>query len=138
DLLTEWYLDGGQRDIDYPFYSRVVSPKASARVFEALLRLQYNLVIPASFVDIRNPDEARLIDEVTRRGLFVSMHHVEPMGVSGFGFLNYWRDHDQDVPFSYARHPDKFAIVWEEYARRWAEYPNVIWQIGLRGIADRP
>ncbi|NLX99768.1 MAG: hypothetical protein GXY83_27035 [Rhodopirellula sp.] len=138
DLLSEWRLDGGKRDIDYPFYEQVVSPAVSARVFEALLRLQHNLVIPASFVDIRNPDEARLIDEATRRGLFVSMHHVEPMGVSGFGFLNYWRDHDQEVPFSYTRHPDKFALVWEDYARRWAEYPNVIWQIGLRGIADRP
>lgn len=138
DLLTEWYLDGGKRDIDYPFYSRVVSPKASARVFEAMLRLQCNLVIPASFVDIRNPDEARLIEEATRRGLFVSMHHVEPVGVSGFGFLNYWRDRGQEVPFSYARHPDKFETIWEDYARRWAVYPNVIWQIGLRGIADRP
>ncbi len=138
DLLTEWYLDGGQRDIDYPYYDRVVSPKASARVFEALLRLQCNLVIPASFVNIRNPDEARLIEEATGRGLFVSMHHIEPMGVSGFGFLNYWRDKGEETPFSYTRHPEKFEIIWEDYARRWAAYPNVIWQIGLRGIADRP
>lgn len=138
DLLTEWYLDGGHRKIDYPFYDRVVSPKVSAAIFESMLRLGYNLAIPASFVDIRNPDEARLIDEASRRGLFVSMHHVEPMGVSGFAFLNYWRERGEEVPFSFFRHRDKFEAIWRDYAARWAKYPNVIWQLGLRGIADRP
>ena len=138
DLLSEWYLDGGARDIDYPYYEHVVSPRASRRVLEALLRLQYNLVIPASFGDIRNPDEARLIDEAARRGLFVSMHHVEPMGVSGFGFQNYWRSRGEEVPFSFTRHPERFEEIWREYAARWARYPNVVWQLGLRGIADRP
>ena len=32
----------------------------------------------------------------------------------------------------------KIVEIWQEYARRWAKYPNVIWQVGLRGIADRP
>ncbi len=138
DLLTEWHLDGGRRDIDYPFYSRVVSPKVSPHVFEAMLRLRYNLVIPASFVDIRNPDEARLVEEASRRGLFVSQHHIEPLGVSGFAFLSYWKEKGEDVPFSFVRHRDRFEHVWREYARRWAQYPNVVWQLGLRGIADRP
>jgi len=139
DLLTEWYSDGGERDIDYPFYAQVTSPKASARVFEAMLRLQMNLVIPASFVDIRNPSEKRLIDDATRRGLLVTMHHIEPLGVSGFGFLNYWRDRGEKVPFSFVRHRDKFETVWRDYAGRWAKYGDqVVWQLGLRGIADRP
>lgn len=138
DLLTEWHLDGGRRNIDYPFYGRVISPKVSAAIFESMLRLGYNVAIPASFVDIRNPDEARLIDEASRRGLFVSMHHVEPMGVSGFAFQNYWREQGQEVPFSFFRHPEKFETIWRDYAARWAKYPNVIWQLGLRGIADRP
>jgi len=138
DLLSEWRLDGGARDIDYPYYEHVVSPRVARRIFEAMLRLGYNLVIPASFVDIRNPDEARLVDEASRRGLWVSMHHVEPMGVSGFGFQNYWRDRGDEVPFSFIRHPDKFEEIWREYAARWARYPNVVWQLGLRGIADRP
>lgn len=139
DLLTEWYDDGGARDIDYPFYAQVTSPKASARVFEAMLRLQMNIVIPASFVDIRNPAEKRLVDDAARRGLLVTMHHIEPLGVSGFGFLNYWRDRGEKVPFSFVRHRDKFETVWRDYARRWAEYGDqVVWQLGLRGIADRP
>ena len=139
DLLTEWHLDGGRRDIDYPYYHLVTSPKVSPHVFEALLRLQCNLVIPASFVDIRNPNEERLVEEATRRGLFVSMHHIEPLGVSGFGFLNYYRDRGEKVPFSFTRHPEKFEAIWRDYAARWAKYGDqVIWQLGLRGIADRP
>lgn len=139
DLLSECYLDGGRREIDYPFYEHVVSPRLSTRIFEALLRLRLNLVIPASFVDIRNPDEARLVEEAVRRGLFVSMHHVEPMGVSGFAFQKYWREKGEEVPFSYARQPAKFEVIWRDYAQRWARYaPQVVWQLGLRGIADRP
>jgi hypothetical protein len=138
DLLSEWRLDGGHREIDYPYYEHVVSPSVARRVFEAMVRLGYNLVIPASFVDIRNPDEARLVEEAARRGLWVSMHHVEPMGVSGFGFDTYWRERGEEVPFSFARHPEKFETIWRDYAGRWAKYPNVVWQLGLRGIADRP
>ena len=28
--------------------------------------------------------------------------------------------------------------AWTFYARKWAEYDNVVWQIGLRGKGDRP
>ena len=104
-----------------------------------MLRLRMNLVIPASFVDIRNPDERRLIDEATRRGLFVSQHHIEPLGVSGFGYLNYWRDRGKPVPYSFTKHPERFEQVWRDYAARWARYGDqVVWQLGLRGIADQP
>jgi hypothetical protein len=104
-----------------------------------MLRLQFNVVIPASFVDLRNPAEARLIEDATRRGLLVTMHHVEPVGVSAFGFDNFWKDRGQTVPFAITQHPDKFREIWREYAGRWAKFgPQVIWQLGLRGIADRP
>ncbi|MDY0167577.1 MAG: glycosyl hydrolase 115 family protein [Thermoguttaceae bacterium] len=139
DLLTEWYTDGGDRDIDYPYYAMVTSPKASRHVFEAALRLRMNLIIPASFVNITNPAEERLVADAVRRGLLVSQHHIEPLGVSGFGFLNYWRDRGETVPYSYTAHPEKFDEVWREFAGRWAKYGDaVVWQLGLRGIADRP
>jgi len=139
DLLTEWFPDGGARDIAYRYYHQVTSPQATRHVFEALLRLRCNLVIPASFIDIRNPAEERLVRDATRRGLFVSQHHIEPLGVSGYGFANYWRDKGEKVPFSFVRHRDKFEHTWRHYAERWAKYaPRVVWQLGLRGIADRP
>ncbi|MBC7892123.1 MAG: glycosyl hydrolase 115 family protein [Sphingobacteriaceae bacterium] len=153
DLLTDWQRPGepessGKRAIDYPFYGRVVSSKTMRHVVEALVRLRQNLLIPASFIDIRNPAEAALVREVTRRGVFVSMHHVEPMGVSAFTFFNYWRQKaglpltgkgGEGLPlFSYFSSREKLEEVWRAYAKEWATYPNIIWQIGLRGIADRP
>ncbi len=153
DLLTEWQAagdpeSGGKRQIDYPFYGQVVSPKTARHVVEALVRLRQNLIIPASFIDIRNPAEAALVREAARRGVFVSMHHVEPMGVSAFTFFNYWRQKaglpltgrgGDGLPlFSYFSSREKLQEVWRVYAKEWAKYPNVIWQIGLRGIADRP
>ena len=138
DLLTEWKNGGGERYIDYRYYGQVVHPDVIQRVFETMLRLRLNLVIPASFVDIRNPPEERLVAEAARRGLFVSMHHIEPLGVSAFAYQNYWKERGEEPLFSFYSEREKIIQTWQEYARRWAEYPNVIWQVGLRGIADRP
>jgi hypothetical protein len=139
DLLTEFRSGGGERRLDYKFYHQVVAPEVSARIYEAALRLQMNLIIPASFVDIRNPAEARLVEDAARRGLLVTMHHVEPLGVSAFAFDNYWKDRGENVPFAITQHPEKFREIWRDYAQRWAKFgPQVVWQLGLRGIADRP
>jgi len=138
DLLTEWKPGGGPRDIDYPFYQQVIAPEVMDRVFESMVRLKFNLAIPSSFTDLDNPAEERLIQQATRRGLAVSMHHVEPMGVSAFAFLNYWRARGKTVEYSYSSNPGAFHEVWRHYARKWARYPGVVWQVGLRGIADRP
>jgi hypothetical protein len=139
DLLTEFRPGGGERRLDYTYYHQVVAPEVSACIYEAALRLQMNLIIPSSFVDIRNPAEARLIEDAARRGLLVTMHHVEPLGVSAFGFNNYWKDRGETVPFAITQRPEKFREIWHDYAQRWAKFgPQVVWQLGLRGIADRP
>jgi hypothetical protein len=139
DLLTGWKDGGGTRVLDYPFYHQVIHPDVAEKVFEAMVRLGFNLVIPSSFIEIRNPAERRLIELATRRGLFVSMHHVEPLGVSAFGFANYWRERGRDVPFAYHTHRREFEEVWRAFAAEWAKFaPQLIWQLGLRGIADRP
>jgi hypothetical protein len=139
DLLTEWYASSGKRNIDYPFYQQVVSPAIMKKVCETAVRMRFNLMIPASFIDIMNPDEAALVNEAAKRGLFLSMHHVEPMGVSAFTYFNYWKQKDGTKPlFSYFSNRDKIEEVWRVYANEWAKYPKVIWQIGLRGIGDRP
>ena len=138
DLLTEWKNGGGTRNIDYRYYSQVVHPEVIRPVLETALRLRMNLIIPASFVDIRNPPEERLVAEAAKRGLFLSMHHIEPLGVSAFGYQNYWREQSEEPLFSFYSEPEKITQTWQEYAQRWAKYPNVIWQTGLRGIADRP
>ncbi len=138
DLLTEWMESAGPRFIDYPFYSQVVNPKIMEKVVEAMLRLRYNLIIPASFIDIGNPPEKQLVDIAAARGVFLSMHHIEPMGVNGFTYRNYWKERGEDYKFSFYSNPEAMKEIWRVYAERWAEYPNVVWQIGLRGTADRP
>ncbi len=138
DLLVDWTEGGGQRFISYMHYHDVTSRDIHERVFESLLRLGMNLVIPASFNDVANPNEARAIELAAKRGLFVSMHHVEPMGVSGYAYQNYWSRKGAGKSYSIVEHPEAFEEVWRYYAGLWAQYPNVVWQLGLRGIADRP
>jgi hypothetical protein len=135
DLLTEWLSNGGKRYIDYPFYHQVTHHTVIERVIEAALRSRQNLIIPASFIDIMNPAEENLVRMATERGLFVSQHHVEPMGVSHFGWDNYW---GKDVPASFVTQADKFEEIWTLYAEKWAQYETIIWQFGLRGRGDRP
>lgn len=138
DLLCEWRQDGGRRYIDYPFYEHVIHQDVLARVIETALRMRQNLMIPASFVDIMNPAEENLVRTVTGRGMFVSQHHVEPLGVSHFAWDNYWAARGREIPCSFVTQRDAYLEIWRAYAERWARYPNVIWQLGLRGRGDRP
>lgn len=137
DLLTGWE-PGGARHIDYPHYQTVLSRSTVRKLAETFLRMGYNLVIPSSFVDIRNPDEEMLLEEFARRGFILTMHHVEPLGVSAFAFDNYWKARGQVREFSYFSDPEALREVWRDSIRRWAKYPEVIWQLGLRGRSDRP
>lgn len=138
DLLTEWKNGGGTRYIDYPFYGQVVHPEVMDKVIETALRLKQNLLIPASFIDIDNPAEEALVRQASERGLFVSQHHVEPMGVSHFTWDRYWIKKGVASKASYVSSPEYFEEIWTYYAQKWAQYPNVIWQFGLRGRADKP
>jgi hypothetical protein len=140
DLLTGWKDGGGERDLDYPYYGQVVHPDVIDRVLETLLRCGGNLVIPASFVDVMNPDEARLVRQVIDRGLYITQHHIEPLGVSHFGFETYWRRRGVEAKHSYVREPDRVRQTWRAYAEKWHELAGdrLIWQLGLRGRGDTP
>lgn len=138
DLLTGWKEPGGKRHIDYPYYGDVISRDVMQAIAESLVRSRCNLIIPASFIDLFNPPEEALVQECARRGVFISQHHVEPLGVSAFSFFNYWKKRGRELKYSYYSHPREVEEVWRAYAKKWSAYPNVIWQLGLRGIADRP
>lgn len=138
DLLTEWREPSGKRFIRYPFYSQVISLEVADRIFEALLRCGGNLVIPASFVDVMNPPEAALVRRAAERGLYVTQHHIEPLGVSHFGFENYWQARGEKKSFIYGDDPESVREVWRAFAEKWVELTGdrVVWQLGLRGKAD--
>ena len=139
DLLTEWQEPSGRRFIRYPFYEQVISLEVADRIFEALLRSGGNLIIPASFVDVMNPPEAALVRRAAERGLYVTQHHIEPLGVSHFGFENYWQRKGQPKTFRYGDDPESVREVWRAFAAKWVELADdrVVWQLGLRGKADR-
>lgn len=139
DLLTEFKHSGGKRHIDYPFYGEVMDTAVLDMVLETALRLEINLIIPSSFVDIDNPDEEKLVAAAVKRGLYVSQHHVEPMGVSFFGAENYLKKHGFDgEAVSFLKNRARMEEIWRHYAEKWAKYgENVVWQLGLRGKGDQ-
>ncbi|MFG0248236.1 MAG: glycosyl hydrolase 115 family protein [Phycisphaeraceae bacterium JB051] len=140
DLLALWHLGGGQRELDYAHYQYVTSPYVIQRVCEALLRLNGNLIIPASFINVMNPAEAKLVSHAAEHGLYVSQHHIEPLGVSAFSFETYWQKRGEQHVFEYAKNPAPMLQAWKDYAQKWYELAGdqVIWQLGLRGRGDRP
>lgn len=138
DLLSEFRYSGGHREIDYPFYRDIMDTDVLDRILETALRMEINLVIPASFLNIDNPDEARLADAVTRRGLYISQHHVEPVGVSYFSADAYVKRFGNDgEQVSFLSNRERMVEIWRYYIEKWAKYGDrVIWQLGLRGKAD--
>ena len=138
DLLTGWKISGGRREINYPWYNDTVDVSIMDRVVETVLRLRLNLVIPASFLDLANPPERALADAVAKRGIYLSQHHVEPVGLSTFTFEKYLEKYNKQGEFSYIKNPELMEEIWRHYAELWAQYDHVVWQIGLRGKIDSP
>ena len=136
DLLTGWKNGGGIRYIDVPCYGVTVEPDVMDMVVETVLRLRLNLVIPATFLDIENPAEKQLADCVARRGIYLSQHHVETACVSSFAFKSYCKKNGIQGEFSFAKCPELMENVWKHYIEKWAQYDNIVWQIGLRGAGD--
>lgn len=137
DLLTEWAPPSGKRFNDYPFYNDVPALSTVDQVAETAARLGMNFIIPASLVNIFNPDEAALLDTAQKRGLAVSQHHVEPVGVSAFTYKAYWKAKGQDPLFSFWSERERMIEVWAASIERWSRR-DTIWALGLRGAGDRP
>lgn len=136
DLLQGWKDGGGARLVGGGYYYVTVAKSVIEKVVETVLRLKLNLVIPATFVDLDNPPEKALADAVAERGIYLSQHHCEPLGVSSFTFENHCRKYGKTGRFSYSECPRVMEDVWKFYVDKWAEYDNVVWQIGLRGFGD--
>lgn len=107
-------------------------------LIETALRLKQNMLIPCSHLDIMKPEEEAIVQRVTARGLYITMHHIEPVGVQQRTIDAYWAARGVTENVNFVDHPQKYYEVWEKYIARWAEYEDVIWQLGLRGRGDRP
>jgi hypothetical protein len=138
DLITGWHLSPERRRLVHYYFHRPIADDVYEKVFETALRLKSNLIIPGSYIDLESAVDRKIVDAAVRRGLFVSQHHTQPLGVSAFAFRNYWHDRGKKVEFSYTSRAGEMEEVWRHYAKLWARYPKVVWQLGLRGNSDRP
>ena len=133
--LIEGFSRKGIPEKEYDFH-KDFGPMLRMLV-ETGLRLKQNLLIPCSHLDIDKPEEEALIRIVTERGMFISMHHQEPVGVHQFTVDRYWKERGID-DINYSEYKENYEEVWRHYIRKWSRYDNVIWQLGLRGRGDRP
>lgn len=95
-------------------------------VFEALLRLGGNTVIPGT--DKNAHLNKQLASDM---GLWISHHHAEPLGAEMFG-----RVHPESEAI-FSKHPDKFRELWRQGVRSQKDM-KVIWNLGFRGQGDCP
>ncbi|MBI5086036.1 MAG: glycosyl hydrolase 115 family protein [Acidobacteria bacterium] len=107
--------------------STQIAPEVWDRIFEALLRLRGNMIVPGTFIF---PDEPQ-VRAAGRRGLIISQHHIEVLGT------NTWRWPDAQ-PYSFAQFPQILVNAWRNSLRAYDRDQEVIWTVGYRGRHDRP
>jgi hypothetical protein len=115
DLLTAWRP--GTRD------GTGIALEVWERIYETLLRLKANAVIPNTFIF---PDEPQM-KLATARGLVLSQHHMEPLGLNVYQW-------PKGVPYSL----ENLTAAWRCNMRLFDPNAEVVWTTGLRGRYDNP
>ncbi len=102
------------------------SDLAFAMVFETLLRLGGNLVIPGT-----GENGHRYHDLAADMGLIITHHHAEPLGAKMFVQAY------PELEPKFSLYPEKFRALWQDAIDRQKTTPTV-WNIGFRGQGDKP
>ena len=136
--LLDGFMHKGKRKADYAFYQNVIHPTLMEAIVETALRFRMNLIIPSTLIDIDNEPEEKLIKIISRRGLFISQHHIEPLGAFKHGIKRFLKEHGYDENISYVSNKEGLVACWKHYAKRWSKYNRIVWQLGLRGMDDKP
>lgn len=97
------------------------------KVFEALLRLGGNLVIPGTDL----PRSGGHWELASAMGLWITNHHAEPLGAEMFSRAF------PGVPARYDRESERFEGLWEDAVLRNKDR-KVVWVLGFRGQGDEP
>ena len=118
DLLTGWKPGTAQKT--------GISLAVWDKVFEAILRLKGNMVVPGTFVF---PDEPQ-VRAAGERGLVITQHHIEVLGTNTYR----WPD---GTPYSFLSQPDAMLGAWRNSMKGYAAGQEVIWTLGYRGRHDR-
>lgn len=120
DLLTGW-TPGEQSD------HTGIALSTWNKIYETILRLKGNLVIPGTWPFAGEP-QMRLASD---RGLVLSQHHAEPLGVN----FSRW---PKDVPYDYSHHPEILERAWANAVHAYDKDQEILWTVGLRGLSDMP
>ncbi len=118
DLLARFAND--------PLGENIVSLAMTDRIYETLLRLRGNTIIPGTFTF---PDEQHQV-LASKRGLINSQHHINVVGLNTFRW-------PKDLPYSYHTHPEILEQMWQKCVDTMKDR-EVIWTVGYRGKHDRP
>lgn len=96
-------------------------------VFETLLRLGGNMVIPGTDL----PREGQHFEIASEMGLYITHHHAEPLG--GEMFLRAYPDREA----SYDKNPQLFEKLWTDAIEKNKD-KKIVWTLGFRGQGDAP
>jgi hypothetical protein len=118
DLLTGW-APGEEKD------KTGISLDAWNRIYETILRLKGNMVVPGTWIF---PDDPQ-IKLAAKRGLIVTQHHAIPLGVN----VARW---PRDVPYNYSAHPEILERAWKDAVAAYPHDQEILWAVGLRGLSD--
>lgn len=96
-------------------------------VFETLLRLGGNMVIPGTDL----PRSGEHFDIASEMGLYITHHHAEPLG--GEMFLRAYPDKEA----SYDTNAELFHKLWADAIEKNKD-KKIVWTLGFRGQGDAP
>ena len=102
-----------------------ISLKTWDMVFETILRLKGNMVVPGTWIF---PDDAQ-VHAATERGLIMNQHHAIPLGVN----VARW---PKDVPYNFSTHPEILERAWTNAVAEYKPDEEILWSVGLRGLSD--
>jgi hypothetical protein len=119
DLLTGWRP--GNAD------NTGISLNTWDHIFEAILRLKGDMVVPGTFTFPYEPQ----IRAAGQRGLIVTQHHVNTLG------LNTWR-WPSDKPMSYVSNRQLLESAWSRSVSQYPKDTETLWSVGFRGKNDQP
>ncbi len=118
DLLTGW-APGEKKD------KTGISLAVWNRVYETILRLKGNMVVPGTWIF---PDDPQ-VGLASKRGLIVNQHHAIPLGLN----VARW---PKDVPYNYTTHPEILERAWKNAVAAYPKDQEILWSVGLRGLSD--
>lgn len=119
DLLTGWAPAPKGEDSG-------ISLKAWEQVFETILRLKGNMIVPGTWIF---PDNAQVL-AASQRGLIVNQHHATPVGVN----VARW---PKNVPYNFSTHPEILENAWKNAVANYKPGDDLLWSVGLRGLSDQ-